>query len=533
MVFVIWSTVDGFRRCPCFIYHMSILRLIFSPLISIEVDRGCFFPCSCVNVMRKTHWFLKIHATSFGQSSNNPFGSSSVFGQNNNPNNDLFVAKPSVSSSPFGSQTGSSIFGGTSTSVFGTQASSPVFDASSTPAFTSSMPAFGASSSPFFGVSSSSFDSSSVFGQMPASSRFRSTTQSSYTESSFQKPKPATSSSFSFGSSPAFGQSTSAFGSNPFGATSTTVGVQSSPSGCRCRFCQPCFGGQQNRGTRVIPYADTPDSDSYAGKLKSISAMHAYKEKSHGELRWEDYQRGDKGGLDPAARSSGGKSFNPFAPMPSSISSTNPFGPMTSTFRSTPSLGSSPFGPAACNPFKSTPSPAPSAIGSTSSFGPTPMIITTPTLVQPSFSFSPFWSTQPPLPFWSTGGTSSNFGRVVDKRAPMKISCALTSRHLSKTCPKNFSFISNEEKTTSTTPAFGQPSFEVPQRGRTRVIPYGPTTVTEYEYGSEFAGNMESISAMLAYKEQSHEELRWADYQVGDEGGPILMLNLFVEWSLK
>ncbi|KAM0029976.1 putative nucleoporin peptidase S59 [Helianthus debilis subsp. tardiflorus] len=242
------------------------------------------------------------------------------------------------------------------------------------------------------------------------------------------------------------------------------------------------------------------------------------------------------GGLDPAARSSGGKSFNPFAPMPSSITSTNPFGPMTSSFCSTPSLGSSPFGPATCNPFKSTPSPAPFAIGSTSSFGPTPMIITTPTLVQPSFSFSPFWSTPPPLPFWSTGGTSSNFGHVVDKRAPMKISCALTSRHLSKTCPKNespkFSFISNEEKTSSTTPAFGQPSFEVPQRGLTRVIPYGPTTVTEYEYGSEFAGNMESISAMLAYKQQSHEELRWADYQVGDEGGPILMLNLFVEWSL-
>nr|GEX79410.1 nuclear pore complex protein NUP98A-like isoform X1 [Tanacetum cinerariifolium] len=56
---------------------------------------------------------------------------------------------------------------------------------------------------------------------------------------------------------------------------------------------------QQRAGSRTTPYAQTPDADGGtgiqpAGKLESISAMPAYKEKSHEELRWEDYQAGDK-----------------------------------------------------------------------------------------------------------------------------------------------------------------------------------------------------------------------------------------------
>lgn len=59
------------------------------------------------------------------------------------------------------------------------------------------------------------------------------------------------------------------------------------------------FGGQQ--GSRVVPYSATQEVDAGtqpAGKLESISAMPAYKDKSHEELRWEDYQRGDKGECD-------------------------------------------------------------------------------------------------------------------------------------------------------------------------------------------------------------------------------------------
>jgi nuclear pore complex protein Nup98-Nup96 len=59
-------------------------------------------------------------------------------------------------------------------------------------------------------------------------------------------------------------------------------------------------GGQQQRvGSRVTPYAVTNDTDAgvgaQAGKFLCISAMPAYKDKSLEELRWEDYQAGDKG----------------------------------------------------------------------------------------------------------------------------------------------------------------------------------------------------------------------------------------------
>lgn len=68
-------------------------------------------------------------------------------------------------------------------------------------------------------------------------------------------------------------------------------------------FGQSPFGGQQQGGSRAVPYAPTVEADTGsgtqpAGKLESISAMPAYKDKSHEELRWEDYQRGDKGTLD-------------------------------------------------------------------------------------------------------------------------------------------------------------------------------------------------------------------------------------------
>nr|XP_043628529.1 nuclear pore complex protein NUP98A [Erigeron canadensis]XP_043628537.1 nuclear pore complex protein NUP98A [Erigeron canadensis]XP_043628546.1 nuclear pore complex protein NUP98A [Erigeron canadensis] len=462
----------------------------------------------------------------FGQSSNSPFGSPSVFGQNNNANNNPFAQKPFGSPSPFGAQTGGSIFGGTSTGVFG---SSPAFGASSTPTFGSSMPAFGASSSPAFSSSSPAFGASSspafggtsAFGQKPAFG-FGSTPQASPFGSSFQQSQPAfgtsvfgsspfgassqpafgapstpafgsastsafgatstpafgvtstpafgststpsfgntgsgfgvsgssvfgsstpafgasstpafgvsssafgssstafgtsstpafgssptpafgsASSPFAFGSSPAFGQSAAAFSSSPFGTATSTFGAPSSPFGVQTTtpaFGSPGFGqpSVQRVGSRVTPYAQTPEADSGAsgtavGKLESISAMPAYKEKSHEELRWEDYQAGDKGGPNPASQSSSGMGFgnntqqsNLFSSSPafnqtssnpfSSTTSTNPFAPKTSTFstpgfsNSTPSLVSSPFSVATSNPFASTPTSTPSVFGTASAF---------------------------------------------------------------------------------------------------------------------------------------------------------------------
>jgi len=62
---------------------------------------------------------------------------------------------------------------------------------------------------------------------------------------------------------------------------------------------QSGFGGQQRGGSRVASYTATTEADSgtsgQTAKLESISAMPVYKDKSHEELRWEDYQLGDKG----------------------------------------------------------------------------------------------------------------------------------------------------------------------------------------------------------------------------------------------
>lgn len=58
------------------------------------------------------------------------------------------------------------------------------------------------------------------------------------------------------------------------------------------------FGGQRG-GSRVASYTPTTEADGgtsgQTAKLESISAMPIYKDKSHEELRWEDYQTGDKG----------------------------------------------------------------------------------------------------------------------------------------------------------------------------------------------------------------------------------------------
>ena len=79
-------------------------------------------------------------------------------------------------------------------------------------------------------------------------------------------------------------------------------GQASTPTFGSSGFGQSPFGGQQQAGSRAVPYAPTVEAETGsgapAGKLESISAMPAYKEKSHEELRWEDYQRGDKGTVD-------------------------------------------------------------------------------------------------------------------------------------------------------------------------------------------------------------------------------------------
>ncbi|KAH0921193.1 hypothetical protein HID58_021211 [Brassica napus] len=353
----------------------------------------------------------------FGATSTPAFGASNqhTFGATNTP---AFGASPTPAFGGTGTTFGNTGFGASSTPAFGASAT-PAFGASSTPAFgSSSTPAFGASSTPTFGASNTS--------------------------------------SFSFGSSPAFGQSTSAFGSSAFGSTPSPFGAQggqaSTPTFGSSGFGQSPFGGQQQAGSRAVPYAPTVEAETGsgapAGKLESISAMPAYKEKSHEELRWEDYQRGDKGGPLPAGQSAGNTGFgaspaqpNPFSPSPafgqtpanptnpfSSSTSTNPFAPQAPTIASsgfgtaTSNFGSSPFGvTSSSNLFGSTSSTTTSVFGSSPAFGTTtssPLFGSSPSIFgsTPVQGATPaFGNTQSSNLFSSNpsiGQTGSTFGQT-------------------------------------------------------------------------------------------------------------------------
>ncbi|KAH6792597.1 Nucleoporin autopeptidase [Perilla frutescens var. hirtella] len=376
----------------------------------------------------------------FGQSSISPFGSQPVFGQTSSATSNPFAPKPFGSStSPFGSQTGGSIFGGMSTGVFGAQSSSPlgstsVFGASSSPAFGSSTPTFGASTGSAFGNTSSGFGGSSTFGQKPAFGGFGSSTtptQSSPFGSSFQQSQPA------FGSN--------LFGSSPFGAASQPAfGASSSPA----------FGAPS---TPAFGAASTPAFGSTAS---------------------------------PTFGSTGG-GFGV---------SSSPFGSSTPAFgaSSTPAFGASStpaFGATAAPAFGATSSPA---FGATAApaFGASaaPAFGASST---PSFNFgsSPAFGQSTSAFGSSPFGANSSFGA------------------------QSTSFGAQTTTPTFGSPGFGQSSFGG-QRGGSRVSPYSATPETDGAAGTQPAGKLESISAMPVYKDKSHEELRWEDYQLGDKGGP-------------
>ncbi|KAL1568834.1 nuclear pore complex protein NUP98A-like [Salvia divinorum] len=374
----------------------------------------------------------------FGQSSSSPFGSQPVFGQTSSATNNPFAPKPfGGNTSPFGAQTGGSIFGGMSTGVFGAQSSSPfgstsVFGASSSPAFGSSTPTFGASTGSAFGNTSSAFGGSSVFGQKPTFGGFGSnTTQSSPFGGSFQQSQPASGSNlfgsstpfgapsqpaFGASSSPAFGApstpafgatSTPAFGSTAsptFGSTSGGFGVSSSPFGSST----PAFGASS---TPSFGASSTPSFGATAAPAFGATSS-------------------------PAFGATTSSTFGASSTPSFNFGSSPAFGQSTSVFgQSTPAFGSSPF-------------------GATSSFG----------------------------------AQSTSFGAQ------------------------------------TTTPAFGNSGFGQTafggQRGGSRVTPYTATPETDGATGTQPAGKLESISAMPVYKDKSHEELRWEDYQLGDKGGP-------------
>ncbi|XP_057432676.1 uncharacterized protein LOC130725468 [Lotus japonicus] len=239
-------------------------------------------------------------STPFGTSSQPAFGSigTPAFGATSIP---AFAA---MSTPAFGG-TSTLTFGSTSSPTFGNTGS--VFGVSSAPAFDGGV-AFGSISSPTFGNIGSAFGVSSAhaFGggvAFGASSNpmFGSLSMSAFGSSSTPfgaSSNPACGASstpaFSFGSTQAFGQSNSAVGSkSPIGRTTSPFGVQSSAFGSHTPTST--FGSQRG-GSKVARYSSRSVANSgtsgKAAKIESISAMSVYKDKSHEELRWEDYQLG-------------------------------------------------------------------------------------------------------------------------------------------------------------------------------------------------------------------------------------------------
>ncbi|XP_023642866.1 nuclear pore complex protein NUP98B [Capsella rubella] len=363
---------------------------------------------------QKTFGLSTPHSSPFGNSTQQPAFGNSSFGASNTP---AFGASSSPAfgasnTSAFGASN-TSAFGATSTPAFGS-ANTPNFGASSTPSFgASSSPAFGASPAPAFGSSGTAFGNNAfgTGGAFGASSTpafgasstptFGASSTPSFGASNTPAFGASSTPSFSFGSSPAFGQSTSAFGSSGFGSTQSPFGAQGA------QVSTPTFGGQQG-GSRVMPFAPTNDAESggNSGNLQSISAMPAYKEKNQEELRWEDYQRGDKGGQLPAGQSLGGTGFGVTTSQPSTFSPSptfgqtpaNPANPFAQKTQTTTPNFSSPFGP------PTTPSFGPPT---TPSFGQP----TTPSFSQtttPSFGQSTAPSFGQPTTPSMFGSTASN-----------------------------------------------------------------------------------------------------------------------------
>ncbi|WJX19127.1 hypothetical protein P8452_08853 [Trifolium repens] len=389
-----------------------------------------------------------------------PFGSATqpsqpAFGSNTQQSQPAFGSSIFGSSTPFGASsqpafgaTSTPAFGATSTPAFGAT-STPAFGATSTPAFGStSTPAFGSTTTPAFGSTGSAFGMSntSVFGgggAFGASSSpvFGSSSTPAFGASSSPAFGASSTPAFSFGSSTqAFGQSSSAFGtSSPFGSTTSAFGGQSSAFGSQTPtqafgntgIGQSGFGGQRG-GSRVASYSATTETDggsAQPGRLESISAMPVYKDKSHEELRWEDYQLGDKGGplaslpqSTAAAPSIFGSTPSPFGANSSSQpfnSSTSPFGANTSSqpfgSSTTSTFGSSIFGNTQPSPlFNSTPPTNPqsgstfgqntSPFGQTGAFSSQPSMFNSPSsgLVGSIFSNSASITSNAPTGFGQT-----------------------------------------------------------------------------------------------------------------------------------
>jgi len=310
-------------------------------------------------------------------------------------------ATPAFGGGGFGAATGSGFGASSSTSGFGGggfNAPKPAgfgFGQSSAGGFgaPASTSGFGSSGSAFGGGGQSPFGGGSAFGQ----------------------PQQAAGTSFGSGG---FGQPQQ----SSFGGTGGGFGTQAPGAFGGFGGSQSGFGAQgiQSRGTRSVAWKKTQEIDqSSTGarstvQYNSISVMPEYASKSVEELRWEDYQDGNKGGTQ---QGSPGGTFGQQQPTPG-----GPFGQQPAQGGSSPfgqSLQSPGFGGAtATSSFGGFGSSAPassSAFGapaSSSSFG---GFGGSPAAAAPSFggfgaSSTPAFGAAPTPGFGSTLGSSTAFG---------------------------------------------------------------------------------------------------------------------------
>lgn len=159
------------------------------------------------------------------------------------------------------------------------------------------------------------------------------------------------------------------FGTNsqsPFGLVPQTTGDKSNnpvgamfpaapaPVGFGARVAP--VGGVDTNNAQFQPPSLDPDGEGKLKQMQSISAMQQYSTKSHEELRFEDYKRGNKGGGFPrgfgAPSPATGASFPVGTSAKISDTATAPysFGTSPSIARSAGTATSTPFGSAAPPP---------------------------------------------------------------------------------------------------------------------------------------------------------------------------------------
>ncbi|GAB4829636.1 hypothetical protein Ancab_019299 [Ancistrocladus abbreviatus] len=277
-----------------------------APTLSLELLQSCWCISSntviSVNIWNFNCPFGANQPSSSGTSASVFGTSTSVFGSNPPTSSGTSAPIFGISTGAFGANQASS--SGTSATIFGT----------STSAFGATLPSSSGAFASIFGNSTGVFGADPSYTSAATKSIFGTAVAPS---NAFPTPTFQGSSS-SFG---AFGQkSTSDFGySSVLGRADSATSNPSTPKSSSIISFGPSTGGYQNSAplfigyknpsngqhvkSKAAPYvfSDTFDVKGEHERFHSVSSMPVYENKSHEELRWNDYQLKHKGGFYPTS----------------------------------------------------------------------------------------------------------------------------------------------------------------------------------------------------------------------------------------